>query len=171
VRRFVRTLRGNGRQFDRALAGHARHLDRFETNGVDYHVVIGTGRQTVGNVRITPTPLGTDRPGGGIDPGGGSERLGGIYSVRWANGDETVPRRSAGIGGNVPEDRLHIVCGIDHLALASDPAVTDRIGDFLRSGAPIAGTDDDCPSQGVEISTFTLCSARTRAPQPGRQTP
>jgi pimeloyl-ACP methyl ester carboxylesterase len=145
--RFVQFLGGNEQQLGRALDGHARHLDRFERNGVDYHVVIGTGLQTISRVRITPVAGETGSPGGG-------RPLEGIYRIAWANGDETVPRRSAGIGGTVPPDRLHIVCGISHLDLARDRAVTGRIGDFLRSGAPIAGTDDDCPAQGVEISIF-----------------
>jgi hypothetical protein len=154
--RFVQFLQGNERQLDRALDGHARHLDRFERHGVDYHVVIGTGLPTISRVRITPVAGETGSPGEG-------RPLEGIYRIAWANGDETVPRRSAAIGDTVPPDRLHIVCGINHLDLARDPAVTDRIGDFLRSGAPIAGTDEDCPAQGVEISVFRRLLGPARA--------
>ena len=81
------------------------------------------------------------------------------------NGDETVPRSSAALGGSVPPHNLHIVCGIDHLELAQDEAVRERIGDFLRAGEPIAGADNDCPARGAEVQAFTLPlgARRTRA--------
>jgi lecithin:cholesterol acyltransferase len=162
VRGFVRVLDGNVRLYDRALAEHARALDEFDVNGVDYRVLLGTGKQTIGSVGIRP--IGADLWGGGNLPGGAVVPQG-IYRVGWVNGDETVPRRSAALGGSVPPDRLHIVCGIDHLELVQDEAVRDLIGDFLRAGEPIAGADDDCPARGVEFQLFTLPlgARRTRA--------
>ena len=172
VRSFVRFLDGNVKLYDRALADHARALDEFDVNGVDYHVVAGTGKQTIGPVQIRP--IGADLQGGGNLPAGAVVPQG-IYRVSWVNGDETVPRESAALGGSVPPDHLHIVCGIDHLELVQDEAVRDRIGDFLRAGAPISGADNDCPARGAEVQAFTLPlgARRTRAAgrAPGSLTP
>ena len=134
VRSFVR-FDGNVKLYDRALAD--RPASTSSTNGVDYHVVAGTGKQTIGPVQIRPS---------GRLAGGGTFRgawCPGIYRVSWVNGDETVPRESA--GQSVPPDHLHIVCGIDHLELVQDEAVRERIGDFLRAGEPISGPTTTAP--------------------------
>ena len=79
---YVASLGGNQALLRRALDAHALHLDPFKTNGVDYHVLLGTGLQTIGQVRIKPTLRE------------------GNYEIKWTNGDGTVPRESARLGGN-----------------------------------------------------------------------
>jgi hypothetical protein len=133
---FVRSLGGNTDQLRRAHAEHALHLDELRLNGVDYHVVVGTGLPTIGRVRITETSSGGD------------------YAVGWVDGDGTVPRESARLGGNVPAGRLHHVCGIDHVALPGHPAVTGRIRAFLLDGTAIAGPEQDCRLGPVQDETF-----------------
>jgi hypothetical protein len=169
---FVRDVGGNERLYQRALEGHARALDEFDVNGVDYHVLLGAGKQTIASVRIKP--LGADLQGGGNLPGGAVVPKG-LYEVGWDDGDETVPRNSAALGGSVPPQSLHIVCRTGHLELAQEQAVLERIGDFLRAGAPIVGAGNDCPARGAEVQAFTLPlgARRTRAADgpPGSMTP
>jgi hypothetical protein len=89
------------------------------------------------------------------------------YEVRYQNGDGTVPRESARLGGRVEPGRLHFVCGIEHVALPGHPDVTGRIRDFLLTGAPIAGPERDCRATGVEVQIFNLtlgASAAAAAP-------
>ena len=146
---YVDFLGGNQALLRRALADHALHLDDLKLNGVDYHVLVGTGLPTIGRVRISSALSGAN------------------YEVRYQNGDGTVPRESARLGGRVEPGRLHFVCGIEHVALPGHPEVTSRIRDFLLTGAPIGGPERDCRATGVEVQIFNLTlGASAAAAQP-----
>ncbi|HYH58917.1 MAG TPA: alpha/beta fold hydrolase [Thermoleophilaceae bacterium] len=141
-------LGGNATLLRRALDAHAQHLDQLDPNGIDYQVVLGTGLLTVERVSIIPLP-------GDF----------GQYSVRWGDGDGTVPYKSAQLGGQ-PGARLHYVCGISHVPLPGHPNVTGRIKDFLLKGDPITGPNCNGDASGFEVYTLGLggggsASART----------
>jgi hypothetical protein len=132
-------LGGNADLLDRMLDLHASTLDGFETNGVDYRVLAGSGFNTIRTVRFK-TGAFTD-----------------FALVGYGNGDGTVPIESAvqGAGGtsdplgeNIP---IHYACGVRHVPLPGDPAVTARIRGFLLRGTEILGTAGPCPAGGFEL--------------------
>jgi pimeloyl-ACP methyl ester carboxylesterase len=138
-------LGGNANLLRHALEAHSSNLDGFKTNGVDYQVVVGTGMLTISSVRITPSLFLADH-----------------VQVGYDSGDKTVPARSAAqgdagtadpLGENIP---IHYVCEIEHMALAGDPAVHDRIKDFLLTGAPVTGTDENCEPSGMRVDFFKV---------------
>jgi Calx-beta domain-containing protein/lecithin:cholesterol acyltransferase len=139
---FVDQLRGNSALLKHALAQHEQHLDEFNRNGVDYHVLVGTGMLTMRRVRDISTLTRES-----------------VYRIGWADGDGTVPRRSALLDGKVPADRLHFVCRVPHVELPGSPVVTDRLGAFLFEGKPIGVPDSDCAAEGLEIETVRTVPA------------
>jgi hypothetical protein len=100
--------------------------------------VIGTGKNTIGKVRIKRGP-----------PQDGS--------AAFINGDGTVPMTSGGQGGPGPPpmgDPIHrqYTCDVGHIALPNDTRVLKAYQDFLDIGAvprrldgPLAGP---CPARG-----------------------
>jgi hypothetical protein len=100
---FISSIGANASMFGAAQANHDNIFDHFFTaNGrIDHRHVVGTGLATPGAVAITGTI-------------GGDAKI----HITWANGDGTVPEKSATTGspGSQPSDPgVHIqdICGID----------------------------------------------------------
>ena len=133
-------LLGNGALLEHALDVHADQLDGFETHGVDYQVMAGSGLETISSVALQPFGLGAVRA-----------------VVGYENGDGTVPLRSAVQGDPGTPDRLgenvpiHYACGVSHVPLPGDPEVTDRIEGFLLRGEPILEGPQPCSAGGFEV--------------------
>lgn len=157
---YVARLGGNRSLLARALDAHRDELDGFKENKVDYRVYVGTGKNTIGSVRFFP--------GTAVDADS--------VSVRWTNGDGTVPARSGTqgpigtadpLGDNVP---ISYVCNVDHVPLPGDPKVTTPIRDFLLYGTEPRkteprGTHGVCLSAGHEVvfNNIKLADGRARA--------
>ena len=116
---------GNTKLARGAYAGHRDTLDGFETHGVDYRVVVGTGLETLTKIR--------------------EHRKAWIpfTDYTYGDGDGTVPTFSGlqqlnaaapVLGEAIPR---HYVCGLDHNALATDPGLFAGVAGFLRDGSPI----------------------------------
>lgn len=152
-------LAGNRTLIERALDDHAGYLDTFRTNGVDYQVLVGRGFNTIERVRLIPR---------GTTPG--FTVPGDYVVVGYANGDATVPVRSAvanAASGSVP---VHYACRVRHQPLPGDPAVTERIRDFLVSGEAIeqeTSSPASCPASGFEIAIFEIELGPARASESG----
>ena len=108
-----------------AYAAHRDTLDGFETNGVDYRVVVGTGVETVAKMREhrrawIPFTDYTYGDGDGTVP-----TFSGLQQLNYSSPvlGETIPR--------------HFVCGLDHNALATDARLFAGVAGFLRDGSPI----------------------------------
>jgi pimeloyl-ACP methyl ester carboxylesterase len=140
VVRVVRQLDGNPLRLMEAWSDHANHFDHLSTGGVPYHVVVGTGVNTTGSVEITQY---------GALFGSGHYS----YLVKWADGDGTVPTRSATLGDPTRKGRFHYVCGVDHMPLGSDRRVFDSISSYLLRGGSI-NTMGSCPTEGTEWTIY-----------------
>ncbi len=113
---------GNTGLFRQAAAYHASVLDGFDTNGVEYHIIVGTGKATI---------VGVNENQSGVRL---SDRLG--------NGDGTVPVESQlqaqwaskPMGDDVG---VHYVCGISHTEEPNSDVVHDMIRNYLISGVAI----------------------------------
>jgi Tol biopolymer transport system component len=146
---YVEDFGGN-----RALASamrdlHASTLDGFETHGVDYEVVVGSGLSTIGGVEFTEQ-LGTD-----------------LSKVSFTNGDGTVPLKSAMQGSAsdpLGEDvRIRFACNVAHVPLPGHPQVTQGFREFLLSGDDIGGFATPCSASGyVMVFGVELGSARSQ---------
>lgn len=134
---------GNRSLAQEALDFHRDHLDGFETNGVEVIAVIGVGVPTIFRVIEEPGTI--------------SDSL----DYQYWDGDGTVPHFSARqsdfgqppLGEDIP--RYH-TCDIGHVPLPGHPAVTARIEQWLLTGAPVVGTENDCPSTGWEVMIMRL---------------
>ncbi|HEX8102148.1 MAG TPA: hypothetical protein VF533_06030, partial [Solirubrobacteraceae bacterium] len=133
-------LGGNRELLARALDAHRDELDGFKRNGIDYRAFVGTGLNTLGTLDFRP----------------GAKGEAGEIGVAWTSGDGTVPARSGAqgpiggpsLGENVP---ISFVCGVAHVPLPGDPAVTEPLTDFLRYGTFPPRVDDDCENEGDEV--------------------
>jgi Ca2+-binding RTX toxin-like protein len=135
------TLDGNAALLAQALDRHADTLDGFETNGVDYRVVAGSGLNTISRVTVLENEVG----------------------VQYTSGDRTVPVRSAvqgapGTGDPLGEDvPISYACGIGHVPLPGNAQVDAAIEGFLLGGADIEGLSGaPCGSSGFQIEIFPV---------------
>ena len=141
-------LLGNGALLDGALDDHANVLDGWETNGVDVRALVGTGMNTVVGVDLLPGQ-GTFAPD--------------AAELRFGNGDETVPARSAvqgtpgttnPLGEDIP---INYACGVSHVPLAGDTALTAADADaFLLSGENLAAATQPCTNGGFSVQIFDV---------------
>jgi pimeloyl-ACP methyl ester carboxylesterase len=142
---FVDDRSGNRALLANALGSHAAVLDQPPA-GVDYQTVVGSGVPTIGAVSIAETLV--DDQG---DPG----EAGDLVTVDWVNGDGTVPLVSAEAA--TPPAARHYACGIKHVPLPGEPAVTSRLRAFLRNAdTPIGAGAGPCEAEGYAISLYTL---------------
>lgn len=133
VREYLRRIQVDPGMYTRAAAEHGRVLDHFEDNGVDYHVIVGGGVPTIGSVAINY---------GIIDD----------LSVSWVSGDKTVPQFSA--AHDTPRDRLHVVCGVEHVPITADVQTTRLMDRFLIRNEPMIDIADDCPWTAREVTVY-----------------
>lgn len=135
---FVGAIGANELLTRAAMDEHRRIYDSYANGslgGVDYRVVVGAGVPTI-------TDIGLEY--------GYDERV----SVRFGDGDQTVPLRSARF--DAPEDRISTVCGVPHVPLTADPSTTNMIDRFVVRGDdpkpnPL-GTD--CPVDGTAVQVI-----------------
>jgi pimeloyl-ACP methyl ester carboxylesterase len=132
TKKAIRRLFGASDLYAEALDQHAAHLDYHPSgvdpdNGVDYHFVVGTGIQTVSSI--------SEQQDIGEDP-----------TYEFESGDGTVPAvsASAGLSEALSSPFVHYVCGVGHVDLPGDPAVTSIIKGFLLKGTAIP-TGSFCP--------------------------
>jgi pimeloyl-ACP methyl ester carboxylesterase len=116
-----------------AAAEHGRVLDHYADHGIPYHVIVGGGVPTIGAVGIVHGVQDT-------------------YAVSWVSGDKTVPMFSAAM--DTPRDRLHVVCGVEHVPLTADPQTTKLMDEFLIRGEEIRDERTDCEWTARELSYF-----------------
>jgi hypothetical protein len=113
---------------------------------VNYQTVVGSGVPTIGAVSVEET-----LSGGQGDPGA----TGDLVTVDWVNGDGTVPLVSAEAA--TPLAARHYACGIKHVPLPGEPAVTSRLRGFLRNpDTPIGTGPGPCEAEGYALSLYTL---------------
>jgi Tol biopolymer transport system component/pimeloyl-ACP methyl ester carboxylesterase/Ca2+-binding RTX toxin-like protein len=141
---YVGDLGGTGALLSHALDIHANTLDGFETNGVDYQVLVGTGLETIRRLHFSR-----------IDEQD-------YVFVTYGAGDGTVPVTSAAqapegttdpLGENIP---IHYVCGVKHVPFPGDSGVTERIEDFLLRGDPVGPGPESCISSGFQVEFFEV---------------
>jgi hypothetical protein len=143
---FVDERNGNRALLANALGSHAAVLDQPATGGVDYQTVVGSGVPTIGAVSVEQTLAG-----GQGDPNATAD----LVTVDWVNGDGTVPLVSA--EGATSASRRHYACGIKHVPLPGEPAVTSRLRGFLRNPDTGIGTGPGpCDAEGYAISAYVL---------------
>ena len=141
-------LLGNGTLLGGAFDAHDNVLDGWETNGVDVRAVVGTGVNTVIGVDLIP------------DASSSSQDL---AELRFGNGDQTVPARSAtqgtpGTSNPLGED-IPIVyeCNISHVPLAGDTALTDAgARQFLILGEDLTAPTQPCSNGGFSIEVYDV---------------
>jgi hypothetical protein len=141
-------LLGNGPLLQDALDLHANVLDGWKTNGVDLRAIVGTGLNTVISMVLEPGA-----------PGASDDKA----QLRFGNGDETVPARSATqgdpgtndpLGENIP---IRYLCGVSHVPLVSDAALTSAgVAGFLEHGNELSVPDQPCANGGFVIQLFDV---------------
>lgn len=142
---FVASVGGNASVLGTALQHH-REIDGFDDAGgtIDLRAVVGAGSETVEGVDIHPS-----EDGGSADVG-----------VRWGNGDETVPARSAHQGplGSEPlGDDVHVqyLCGVGHMRQTADAKLQGAYARYLLEGhTPRRLDQPTCQPQGTEAEFF-----------------
>jgi len=146
VRDYAGSLGANIDAFDRAVSGHATDLDGFKRNGVDLRVLLGMGLATIASVAIEPAP---DGPGFDV-------------IIGYANGDETVPSRSASQGPTLTTTPLgdHVslmnVCDVGHMKQTGSPKVQAPLEDFLLFGTPPRRTRQLCTVAATEAKFYGM---------------
>ena len=120
---YLRRIGVDPGMYTRGAAEHGRVLDHYDDHGVAYHVIVGGGVPTIGRRR---DPLRRRRRG----------------RRQWIAGDKTVPMFSAAM--DTPRDRLHFVCGVEHVPLTADPQTTKLMDEFLIRGEEIRDERTDC---------------------------
>ena len=55
---------------------------------------------------------------------------------------------------DTPRDRLHVVCGIEHVPLTADPQTTKLMDQFLIRGEEIRDERTDCEWTARELLYF-----------------
>ncbi len=133
-------INGNTSLVSAAYFSH-REINGFETNGVDYRVIVGTGLPTV--VKFLEDTKFADSDVG----------------IRLGNGDKTVPVSSAvqgEIGGPYLGEPVDItyVCGVDHSALTSNQAVLGALTPLLLQGdaGSLDALNDPCIAKGSIVT-------------------
>jgi pimeloyl-ACP methyl ester carboxylesterase len=149
LRTYLDRIGVEPRMYTNAAAEHGRVLDHYADHGVPYHVIVGGGVPTIGAVGIAHGVQDT-------------------YAVSWVSGDKTVPMFSAAM--DTPRDRLHVVCGIEHVPLTADPQTTKLMDEFLIRGDEIRDERTDCEWTARELSYFypdslTAMSSQAKAPR------
>ena len=119
--------------YTNAAAHHGRVLDHYADHGIPFHVIVGGGVPTIGAVGIVHGVQDT-------------------FAVSWVSGDKTVPMFSAAM--DTPRDRLHVVCGVEHVPLTADPQTTKLMDEFLIRGEEIRDERTDCEWTARELSYF-----------------
>lgn len=133
IREYLKRIQVNPDMYTNAAVEHGRVLDHFEDNGVDFHVIVGGGVPTIGSVAINY---------GLIDD----------LTVNWVSGDKTVPMFSA--AHDTPRDRLHVVCGLQHVPITADVQTTRLMDRFLIRNEPIADVVDGCEWSAREVTVY-----------------
>jgi pimeloyl-ACP methyl ester carboxylesterase len=149
IKAYMRSIGIDPAMWDPGLDEHGRILDHYEDHGVDFQVIAGGGRPTVGSVDLRY----------GIDDQPDTAL------VNWESGDETVAARAA--AADVPRDRLHYVCDQKHVPITVAYATLRLVDDFLIRGKPMHDEVSDCPFQARELSAFVLDNLEARASQAG----
>jgi len=146
IKAYMRSIGIDPAMWDKGLSEHGI-FDHYEDHGVDFQVVVGGGRPTVGSVDFR---YGVDDQ---VD----------TALVNWESGDETVAARSA--AADVPRDRLHYVCDQKHVPITVAYATLRLIDDFLIRAKPTKDEATDCPFQARETSAFPLDNLQARSSQ------
>ena len=133
VKDYLRRIGVNPDIYTRAAAEHGRVLDHYDDHGVPYEVIVGGGVPTIGAIAINY---------GAIDD----------LEVTWVSGDKTVPKFSAAM--DTPRDRLHVVCGLEHVPITSDPQTTRLMDDYLIRATPMRDAQADCDWTAHELTIF-----------------
>lgn len=133
VREYLRRIGVDPGMYTRGAAEHGRVLDHYEDHGVDFHVIVGGGVPTIGAVGIANGVQDT-------------------VAVSWVSGDKTVPMFSAAM--DTPRDRLHVVCGLEHVPMTADPQTTKLMDEFLIRGEQIRDERSDCEWTARELSYY-----------------
>jgi pimeloyl-ACP methyl ester carboxylesterase len=143
---MVDRLHGNMSLLGQAQADHAELFDGFETDDgrVDVRALVGTGLGTIDRIDLRPYDDEEDD-----------------ITVHLGNGDKTVPGVSANQGQLGTSDplgddiRVQYQCGVDHVALANDPAVIGAYIDWADHAAvPLQVKAKPCDVDG-ELYDFT----------------
>ena len=123
VRAYLGRIGVNPSMYTNGAAEHGRVLDHYADNGIDFHVIVGGGVPTIGAVGIGHGVLDS-------------------CAVEW------VTRRQdrADVLGreDTPRDRLHVVCGVEHVPITADPQTTKLMDEFLIRGEKIRDGRTDC---------------------------
>ena len=151
VEDYLRRIGADPMLYTRGASEHGRVLDHYRDHDIDYQVIVGGGLPSIGSVYLK----------NGIQD---------EATIRWVTGDETVPAFSA--AHDTPRDRLHMVCGISHVPLTTDPQTTRLMDDFLIRGERMEDEQSECPYEAREVTTYARdlsdlagASAAPRRPQ------
>ena len=148
LREYLTRIGVNPDMYTRGAAAHGRVLDHYEDHGVDYQVIVGGGVPTIGSVAL-------------------SYGINDSATISWANGDGTVPQFSA--AHDTPRDRLHVVCGVEHVPITADPQTTRLMDEFLIRGEQMRDEQAECEWRGQELSVYypkTLTAMTSQAATP-----
>ncbi len=147
VASFVGSVGGNPMLLAEGMNAHGQVLDRFRTNGVDFHVVVGDGVPTVSSVRVVD----------GVED---------TLELTFAPGDGTVTTKSG--EHTAPADRLHYMCGVNHMPSSAAHAQTVMTDRFVIEGRKMPARLGECPSEGTTVEIVDLdipgSGAKAKAP-------
>ena len=142
IGKWVASLGGTPAVLQRALSGHDG-IASFNTNGVDYQIVVSAGLATITHMDIAVNDLQPEQ----------------WVVARYGSGDGTVPVRSETEGAFPGETGgagvpINYVCGIRHAEEPAAAKVQNRIKDFILTGGKIEGSEPNCPFSGAEIVDY-----------------
>jgi pimeloyl-ACP methyl ester carboxylesterase len=135
VASFVGSVGGNPMLVAESMNAHGRVLDHFRTNGVDFQVVVGEGVPTVSAVRVVD----------GVED---------TLELTFAGGDGTVTAKSG--EHSAPADRLHYICGVNHMPSSAAPQQTAMTDRFVIEGRKIPKRITECPAVGTTLEIVGL---------------
>jgi pimeloyl-ACP methyl ester carboxylesterase len=148
---WVRSLGGNTTLLDAAEAGHAG-IDSFQTNGVDYQIVVGIGLPTITGMQIAVKEFEPTQ----------------WVKATYGSGDATVPAISqthgAFPGSSAPGDNavpIHYVCKVKHSDEPGNGEVQGMIKGFVLKGGGITGQEPSaCTYSGKEMTIYHVKIAK-----------
>jgi pimeloyl-ACP methyl ester carboxylesterase len=151
IDKWVQSLGGNTTLLDAAEAGHAG-IDTFQTNGVNYQIVVGIGLPTITGMQIAVKEFEPTQ----------------WVKATYGSGDSTVPALSqthgAFPGSSAPGDKsvpVHYVCNVKHSAEPGNANVQEMIKGFLLKGDEITGQEPSaCPYSGKEMAIYHVKIAK-----------
>lgn len=135
VREYLDRIGVDPGMYTRALEKRGNVLDHFSDNGVDFHVIVGGGVPTIGSIAFNYGIVDT-------------------LTVNWVGGDVTVPMASA--VHDTPADRLHVVCGHEHVPITAAADTTRLMDDFLIRNEPIRDERTGCDWTARELTVYGL---------------